>query len=96
MPANSAPTGLGWDKLNHSGAMAAITGAAYLSFKSRYRGAGLAFFYSISIGILIEIMQATLTNSRVAEWSDIYADLFGSGLAWITIKVYQRLSAQNP
>lgn len=92
-PAASAPAGLGWDKLNHAGAIAAATGLAYLSFHSRRRAAAAAFLYGIFLGILIEILQATLTTSRTAEWGDIVADVIGAGCAWISIKIYLRITA---
>lgn len=93
MPAASAPSGLGWDKLNHAGAIAAITGLAYLSFQPRCWAATAAFLYGASLGILIEILQATLTTGRSAEWGDVAADLIGAGIAWIMIRIYQRRTA---
>jgi hypothetical protein len=95
MPAISAPSGLGWDKLNHAGAIAAITGLAYLSLRPRTRTAGAAFAYGLTLGILIEILQATVTTSRSAEWADIGADLIGAGSAWIIIRLYQRITVPN-
>ncbi len=90
MPASSAPSGLGWDKLNHAGAIAAATGLAYLSLQSRKWAAAAAFLYGTSLGILIEILQATLTTSRAAEWGDVVADLIGAGCSWAAIMIYQR------
>ncbi|MDD2580507.1 MAG: hypothetical protein PHR66_00805, partial [Desulfuromonadaceae bacterium] len=70
MPADSAPPGFGWDKLNHVAAIAAVTGVAFLALRHR-RHAGLdAFLYGTFLGILIEILQWALTTSRVAEWGD--------------------------
>ena len=89
IPAASAPSGLGWDKLNHAGAIAVITGLAYLSLQSRSGAVSWAFLYGTFLGILIEILQATLTTTRFAEWSDVTADIVGAGFAWIVIKIYQ-------
>ena len=89
MPAGSAPSGLGWDKLNHAGAMAVITGLAFLSVQSRSWAATAAFLYGTSLGILIEILQATLTTSRAAEWGDVLADVVGAGCAWGVIRIFQ-------
>jgi len=89
MPAASAPTGLGWDKLNHAGAIAVATGLAYLSLQPRRWAASAAFIYGTSLGILIEILQATLTTGRAAEWGDVAADLVGAGCTWIAIKLFQ-------
>jgi VanZ family protein len=93
MPAGSAPSGFGWDKLNHAAAIAVATGLAYLSLQSRSWAAAAAFIYGVSLGILIEILQATLTTSRTAEWGDVAADLFGAGCAWVAIRIYQRVTA---
>ena len=93
MPAGSAPSGLGWDKLNHAGAIAVATGLAYLSLRPRSWAGAAAFMYGASLGILIEILQATLTTSRTAEWGDVVADLIGAGCAWGAIRIYQRITA---
>lgn len=89
MSADSAPLGLGWDKLNHAGAMALITGLAFLSVQSRSWAAVAAFLYGAFLGILIEILQATLTTSRTAEWGDVLADVVGAGCAWGVIRIFQ-------
>lgn len=93
MPADAAPSGLGWDKLNHAGAIAVVTGLAYLSFRSRVWAAAGAFLYGTSLGVLIEILQASLATGRSAEWSDVAADLVGAGIAWGAIRIYQRRTA---
>lgn len=90
MPAGSAPSGLGWDKLNHAGAIAVASGLAYLSLQPRRWAAVAAFLYGASLGILIEILQATLTTSRTAGWGDVVADLIGAGSVWIAIRLYRR------
>ena len=93
MPGGSAPSGLGWDKLNHAGAIAVASGLAYLSLQPRRRAAATAFLYGTSLGILIEILQATLTTSRTAEWGDVAADLVGAGCTWLAITIYRRVTA---
>lgn len=96
MPAGSAPSGLGWDKLNHAGAIAVATGLAFLSLRPRRWAASAAFLYGTSLGILIEILQGTLTTSRSAEWGDVVADLIGAGFAWVVINIYQRKTPPKP
>jgi len=91
MPGESAPAGLGWDKLNHAGAIAVATGLAYLSLQPRRWAATAAFLYGASLGVLIEILQASLATGRAAEWGDIAADLIGVGCAWIAIKLFQKI-----
>jgi VanZ family protein len=93
MPAVSAPAGLGWDKLNHAGAMAAVSTLAYGALQHRRRAAAEAFFYGTFLGVLIEILQGTMTTTRFAEWGDVGADVIGAGCAWCAIKIYQRIIA---
>ena len=90
MPADSVPSGgLGWDKLNHTAAIAAITLLAFLSFKSNSWAARAASLYGISLGILIELFQAVFTTTRSAEWGDLLADLIGAGFVLCLISVTQ-------
>jgi VanZ family protein len=93
MPGESAPAGLGWDKLNHAGAIALTTGLAYLSMQPRRWAPEAAFLYGIFLGVLIEILQATMATGRAAEWGDGAADLIGAGSVWLAIKIYQRRTA---
>jgi len=93
MPSESAPDGLGWDKLNHAGAIAVTTGLAYLTMQPRRWAAEGAFLYGIILGVMIEILQATMATGRAAEWGDGAADLIGAGSAWLAIKMYQRRTA---
>ena len=89
MSSDSAPSGLGWDKLNHAGAMALITGLAFLSVQSCSWAVVAAFLYSTFLGVLIEILQATLTTSRTAEWGDVLADMIGAGCTLGAIRIFQ-------
>ena len=89
LPSDSVPSGLGWDKLNHVAAIAVMTGIAFLALRPRRRAAEAAFLYGACLGILIEILQAALTTTRAAEWSDVLADLIGAGLAWGVIRIFR-------
>lgn len=89
-PAVSAPSGLGWDKLNHAGAIGVVTWLAYLSFQPRGRAALAAFLYGIALGALIELLQGSLATGRSAEWSDVAADLVGAGSVWGSINLLKR------
>jgi VanZ family protein len=93
MPVSAAPAGFGWDKLNHAGAIGVATGLAYLSLKPRRWAAAIAFFYGTALGVLIEILQATLTTTRSAEFGDVVADVTGAGSACIVICMYRRITA---
>ncbi|OGU15811.1 MAG: hypothetical protein A2076_14520 [Geobacteraceae bacterium GWC2_53_11] len=90
IPAVSAPSGLGWDKLNHAGAIGVVTWLAYLSFQQRGRAAQAAFLYGIALGVLIELLQGSLATGRSAEWSDVAADLVGAGCVWGSINLLKR------
>lgn len=85
LPGDSAPSGLGWDKLNHAVAIAVVTGFAYLALQPLVWAATAAFLYGTSLGVLIEILQATMTTGRYAEWSDVAADMIGAGCVWSMI-----------
>jgi hypothetical protein len=87
MPVSSAPSGLGWDKLNHASAIAAVTCLVYLARHPRARAGLTAFVYGAVLGALIEILQGTLTTTRSAEWGDLLADLIGAGCVWGVISI---------
>ncbi|MHB8121791.1 MAG: VanZ family protein [Desulfuromonadaceae bacterium] len=91
MPAASAPSGLGWDKLNHAGAIAVVTGLAYLATQPRRWAVGAALAYGIFLGVLIEVLQGAVATGRAAEWGDVAADLVGVGAAWIAITLFQSI-----
>lgn len=95
LPAGSAPSGLGWDKLNHAGAVGIATGLAYLSLQSCSWAASGALLYGTFLGALIELLQATMTTGRSAEWGDLLADMVGAGLVWIVIRTYQLKTASE-
>lgn len=91
LPPDSLPsTGLGWDKLNHAAAIAAVTLLAFLTFRPHSSAAGAALWYGLSLGILIEILQALFTTSRSAEWGDLLADLIGAGSLFCVLTLLQR------
>lgn len=91
IPTNAVPSvGLGWDKLNHAAAIAVVTWLAFLAFRPYRRAARAAFGYALLLGVLIEVLQATFTSTRCAEWGDLLADLVGAGLVWCLISIFQR------
>lgn len=90
LPGDVAPSGLGWDKLNHAAAIGAVTAAAFLAMRQR-RHAGLdAFLYGTFLAMLIEILQWALTTSRTAEWGDLLAGMVGAGCVWGVIYIFNR------
>lgn len=91
LPPDSLPSsGLGWDKLNHAAAIAAVTLLAFLAFRPHGSAAGAALWYGLSLGALIEILQALFTTSRSAEWGDLLADLIGAGFIFCVLTLLKR------
>lgn len=91
LPPDSLPsTGLGWDKLNHAAAIAAVTLLAFLTFRPAGSAVKAAFWYGLALGALIEILQALFTTSRSAEWGDLLADLTGAGFVFCVLTLLQR------
>jgi VanZ family protein len=82
--ASGPPTLVGWDKLDHAAAFAALALLARCGWPgtARWIVASLALGY----GIAIELAQATAAVGRVASVSDVAADavgiVIGLALAW--------------
>ncbi len=77
-PRPPAGADLGWDKLNHAGAFAALAAAAYLSLRAA-RGRPVALSALLAYGGLIEMAQ-TFVAGRHGEWADLLADAVGIAL----------------
>lgn len=79
MPEPPPSVDLGWDKLNHSSAFAALAFAACFGFPHpvRRQCAGLAG--TLAYGGLIEIVQLYIPG-RTGEWADLLADALGIGV----------------
>jgi len=43
-----------------------------------WRGIGLTIAYTIALGGLMEVLQATYTRTRTGEWLDLAADAIGA------------------
>ena len=69
---------LGWDKLNHASAFAALAFAGWLSVRGR-RGRWPTMALLLMYGALIEVAQRFVPG-RSAEWADLLADALGIGL----------------
>ena len=83
--------GLGWDKLNHVAAMAAVTVIAFRVLRPvSLRAVLLAGLYALLLGALIELLQGTLTTTRSAEWSDLLADAVGVALVMPGLYLWKR------
>jgi VanZ family protein len=80
------------DKLLHALAYFVFTVLWFLSFKftfswNRKKSVVSTFILAVSFGILIEILQEQLTNYRQADVLDVLANIIGTVLAIITLKL---------
>jgi VanZ family protein len=79
MPAPPEQAGLGWDKLNHLVAFAALALCAVFGWRGS-RAEWLAVLVALfGFGGAIELLQLQVPN-RSGEWSDLLADGIGIGL----------------
>jgi len=76
---------LGWDKLNHAMAFAALAVCAVFGWPSS-RAARLAVLPALLVyGGAIELLQRLVPN-RSGEWADLGADAIGIGIgAWLAL-----------
>ena len=89
VPAPPRQMDLGWDKLNHVTAFAALAVCAVFGWRSS-RAARLAMLLALlAFGGAIELVQLQVPN-RSGEWSDLGADAIGIGLgallAWLWLR----------
>ncbi|MGX6646364.1 VanZ family protein [Maricaulaceae bacterium MS644] len=82
--ASGPPTLVGWDKLDHAAAFAAIALLASCGWPSASRW--IIAVIALGYGLAIELAQATAMVGRVASVSDLVADAvgiaIGLALAW--------------
>ena len=82
---------LGWDKLNHASAFAALTISGCFGFPGSWRVVLMVLLGVVALGGLIEIVQAHVPG-RSSDWFDLVADSVGMlcgamvalPLLWIT------------
>lgn len=82
-PSPPAQLSLGWDKLNHAAAFAALASVAYLGFARNWVMVGVVL---LGYGGLIELLQS-FTPTRSAEWGDLLADGVGIALGLLLAAV---------
>ncbi len=82
-PSNYPHVSLGWDKLNHFAAFAALAMAAWLGFRSARQHQWISLLCLLSYGGGIEVAQLYVPG-RSSEWLDLLADAIGISLGrWI-------------
>lgn len=89
LPAASAPTLGGSDKLNHIAAFITLSALAAWAWP-RARLWWIAVLMS-TIGGMIELVQAMPIVARDAEWADWYADTFAAVVALAIVAVLRRV-----
>jgi VanZ family protein len=95
MPVPPQPAGLGWDKLNHLAAFAALALCAGFGWRSS-RAARLAVLLALlAFGGAIELLQRHVPN-RSGEWSDLLADGIGIGVGALFALWWLRRRTQSP
>lgn len=85
----AAAEGLGWDKANHAVAMLLLTVIAYLAARPARRAVVFAACYTLTLGVLIELLQGACTATRTAEWGDLAADIAGIVIAAAAIVLWR-------
>lgn len=67
-----------------------------LSFKVKHKNALIyAVVFSIAFGILIEVLQKSLTDYRALDIYDIYANTLGALLALLALWIKKTLHVKN-
>ncbi|HWI41703.1 MAG TPA: VanZ family protein [Verrucomicrobiae bacterium] len=80
-----------WDKLQHALAYSALAAAAGHAFRARsLRGWNRAALVAVAFGILMEIAQGALTDTRAAEVADAVADAAGAYAGILFMMALQR------
>jgi VanZ family protein len=79
-PSKSLPGEPMWDKAEHGLAWTILAAVAMLLWPARPRRIAL---YTLSLGALVEVLQATLPFGRDGAWQDWIADAVGVALALI-------------
>jgi len=90
VPAPPRQMDLGWDKLNHVFAFAALAVCAVFGWRGGSRAARLAVLLGLlAFGGAIELVQLQVPN-RSGEWSDLGADAIGIGLGALLALLWLR------
>lgn len=90
MPAPPRQADLGWDKLNHMAAFAAMALCAVFGWRSSRASRRIGVLLALlAFGGAIELVQLQVPN-RSGEWGDLGADALGIGLgallAWLWLR----------
>jgi VanZ family protein len=101
LPLTSAPPrhlSLGWDKLNHLAAFAALAICAVHGWREARNARRAMLLALLAFGGIIELLQRRVPG-RSAEWADLLADAIGIGVGallaawWLR---HRRTTTQSP
>lgn len=90
-PASISVPSTGWDKSNHALGFAVL---AFLAHWARPTNALIGLLGLFSYGALIEVLQS-LTPTRYAEWSDLWADGVGLLIGAVFASLVQGLAPER-
>lgn len=81
------------DKVYHSGAYMVMTLLWYNHFRFRRTPYKIVFSVTVSLvcGIIIEVLQETLTETRTGDVYDIFANCLGVLTAIVFVLVFRRI-----
>lgn len=86
-PAPDLPGPSPWDKAQHAIAWAVLTGLGLVLSPSRPRA---ICAFALSLGVLVEVLQATMGFGRQGDWRDVAADAVGVAAALAAWALVQR------
>ncbi|MFI4964773.1 MAG: hypothetical protein ACHP9T_05330 [Caulobacterales bacterium] len=69
-----------WDKAEHAGAWAVLTGAGLLLSTRRRWAIGV---FAFAFGATVEVLQANMGLGRDGNWADLAADCVGIAAAYL-------------
>lgn len=76
------------DKIEHATAYFVLTFFWLLAFKNSKKAKFLVVGLCIFYGMIIEVLQVTLTNYRYAEYLDALANTFGALIALLVFNIF--------
>jgi VanZ family protein len=89
-PSKALPNVHLWDKAEHAIAWAVLAGVGLILFPAQ--PAKIAMF-TVSFGVLVEVLQAALPFGRNGDWQDWVADCVGVAAAFAVYAAVRRLRA---
>lgn len=68
---------------------ASLFSIPFFTFRKNYKTSFLiAFFFSVLVGITMELLQSTITINRSADYFDVVANIVGSSVGLIIYQLF--------